>query len=226
MLALGAMALDLKGDLELGRKLTDGCITLYNIMPSGVMPEYLDLIPCKDLRSCPWDEEAWLQTLLPGVDLHPPEPKPEPEKPVTSVQKGSPKKEGAGGDDEDDEPENKRGFKTRLEKNLEERVTENDEIKNEAKLEEEQTRSVKTASSLPEDGGHSQHQHAKRGPSPLENHERAYVKLTPIQKAWNRAKQDRLPLGVTSVTDSRFDPTHIQGSTQRLKLADRCIGIC
>jgi len=225
MLALGAMALDLKGDLELGRKLTDGCVTLYSIMPSGVMPECLYLIPCKDLKSCPWDEEAWLQTLLPGVDLHPPEPEPAPEQPVAPVQKGPPKKGGAGGDDEGDEPEDERGFEAQPEKSLEEHVTES----NEAKLEEEPMRSVKTDSSLPEDKNHYQHQHTKRDPQrgpPPDSHESAHAKLTPIQRAWNKVKQHRLPPGVTSVKDSRFDSTHVQSSTQELKLADRSIDTC
>lgn len=226
-MALGAMALDLKGDLELGRKLTDGCVTLYSIMPSGVMPEYLDLIPCKDLQSCSWDEETWLQTLLPGVDLHPPELEPEPEEPVTPVQKGPPKKEGAGGDDEDGKPEYESGFEAQLEKDLEEHVTENSEFRDEVKLEEEPTKSVETDSFLPEDEGHSQHQYTKRGAQrgpPPEGHESAHAKLTPIQKAWNKVKQDRLPPGVTFVRDSRFDSTQeVQSSTQEIKLADTSI---
>ncbi|KAF8424129.1 mannosyl-oligosaccharide alpha-1,2-mannosidase [Tirmania nivea] len=206
MLALGAMALDLRDDLELGRKLTDGCVMLYNIMPSGVMPEYLDLIPCKDSRSCPWDEEAWFQALLPGVDLHPPQPEPEPERPVTPVQKGPPRKEGAGGDG-DDKQEDNIGIEVQLEKDLEEYVTEHDEIRNEVKLEEEPTKSVKADLSSVENEDHSQHQHAKRGPQhgpPPENHESAHAKLTPIQRAWNKVKQDRLPPGVISVIDSRY----------------------
>ncbi|RPB21474.1 seven-hairpin glycosidase [Terfezia boudieri ATCC MYA-4762] len=203
MLALGAMALDLKGDLELGRKLTDGCVTLYNIMPSGVMPEQLDLIPCKDLRSCPWDEEAWLQALLPGVDLHSPESEPEPEKPVTPVHKGPPKKEGAGGDDEDDNWEYERGFEALPGKGSEGHVTGNNEIRNEAKLQEEPTKSVKTDSPLPEDEDYSQ-QHTKRDPQRGPPPESYKAQLTPIQKAWSKVKQDRLPPGVTFVKDSRY----------------------
>jgi len=205
MLALGAMALDLRGDLEIARKLTDGCVTVYNIMPSGVMPEYLDLIPCSDLRSCPWDEEAWLQTLLPGVNLHLPEPEQEPEIP-TPVQKGPPKKEGAGGDDEDDEPRDERDSEGYPEKGLK-NITENDEIGDEVGLKEEP---------LPGSGDYSQYRHSKRDPQhepPPGNHEEAQAKLTPIQKAWNKAKEHRLPPGVTFVSDSRFDSTHEQSST-------------
>lgn len=227
MLALGAKALGLTDDLEIGRKLTDGCVTLYNIMPSGVMPEYLNLVPCKNATSCPWDEEEWLQALLPGVDLHPKltEPTPAQEK---MPGKDVPGKEGAGGDD-DEEPEAQTLQEEQPKQVLKEAGVEHDETK-------------KVDGFVPRHESHSQHQHAKRyaqrGPPPIDQHRTdeestptrkdedsetnqegqasetkqddedlpqmpKVVKLTPIERAWRKVKEQRLPPGVANVGDGR-----------------------
>ena len=58
MLALGARILQLEEDLEIARKLTDGCIWAYNNTQSGVMPEVFHIASCTD-DSCRWDEIHW-----------------------------------------------------------------------------------------------------------------------------------------------------------------------
>ncbi|UKZ82405.1 hypothetical protein TrVFT333_010193 [Trichoderma virens FT-333] len=48
-------------DVETGVKLTNGCVYAYRAFPTGMMPERIDLAPCKDRSHCPWDEDYWLQ---------------------------------------------------------------------------------------------------------------------------------------------------------------------
>lgn len=49
-------------DVETGVRLTNGCVYAYRAFPTGMMPERLDLAPCRDRSSrCPWDEEHWLE---------------------------------------------------------------------------------------------------------------------------------------------------------------------
>ncbi|PKK40666.1 hypothetical protein CI102_14915 [Trichoderma harzianum] len=48
-------------DVETGIKLTNGCVYAYRAFPTGMMPERIDLAPCKDRSHCPWDEDYWLQ---------------------------------------------------------------------------------------------------------------------------------------------------------------------
>ncbi|KAI9722475.1 MAG: hypothetical protein M1828_004722 [Chrysothrix sp. TS-e1954] len=59
MVALGAKAFANPSDLDLARKLVDGCTWAYDIMPMGIMPEIMHAIPCPTLDHCEWDEERW-----------------------------------------------------------------------------------------------------------------------------------------------------------------------
>jgi mannosyl-oligosaccharide alpha-1,2-mannosidase len=45
--------------VDLGAKLTKGCIYTYAAMPTGIMPETFDMLPCDSRTSCPWNETAW-----------------------------------------------------------------------------------------------------------------------------------------------------------------------
>ncbi|CAI6337164.1 unnamed protein product [Periconia digitata] len=45
--------------LDLGAKLTEGCIYAYKSMPSGIMPEIFNIAACDDRHTCPWNETAW-----------------------------------------------------------------------------------------------------------------------------------------------------------------------
>ncbi|KAI9640451.1 hypothetical protein NHQ30_011197 [Ciborinia camelliae] len=64
MVAIGAKIFENEKDLELARKLTDGCIWAYEIMPLGIMAEKMHTVPCENENYCPWDEQKWLQ----GID--------------------------------------------------------------------------------------------------------------------------------------------------------------
>ncbi|KAF1843363.1 glycoside hydrolase family 47 protein [Cucurbitaria berberidis CBS 394.84] len=45
--------------VDLGGKLTKGCIYAYAAMPSGIMPENFDMVPCASRTSCPWNQTLW-----------------------------------------------------------------------------------------------------------------------------------------------------------------------
>jgi mannosyl-oligosaccharide alpha-1,2-mannosidase len=59
MFGLGGKLLDIADHVEIGEKITRGCIWAYNIMPARIMPEILGLEPCPTLEACPWDEAQW-----------------------------------------------------------------------------------------------------------------------------------------------------------------------
>lgn len=59
MFALGGKIFDMPEHVEIGRKLTDGCIWSYRALPLGVMPEVFQMIPCEDRASCKWNETMW-----------------------------------------------------------------------------------------------------------------------------------------------------------------------
>lgn len=59
MFALGGRLFDLPEHVEVGRKLTDGCIWTYKALPLGVMPEVFQMIPCQDKLNCQWNETMW-----------------------------------------------------------------------------------------------------------------------------------------------------------------------
>ncbi len=46
-------------DLVLAKRLVEGCLWAYEVMPNGIMPEIMHTVPCEDKNNCPWDEEKW-----------------------------------------------------------------------------------------------------------------------------------------------------------------------
>lgn len=50
--------------VDLGVKLTEGCIYAYHSMPSGIMPEIFDLTPCASRTNCPWNASFWEEEVL------------------------------------------------------------------------------------------------------------------------------------------------------------------
>ena len=63
MYAMSAKIFDREEDLEIGRKLTEGCVWAYNMTASGIMPESFNVIPCKSKDSCS-GEQSRLQFLI------------------------------------------------------------------------------------------------------------------------------------------------------------------
>jgi mannosyl-oligosaccharide alpha-1,2-mannosidase len=48
-------------DVDIGAKLTKGCIYAYAAMPTGIMPEAFSMMPCASRTSCPWNQTAWAE---------------------------------------------------------------------------------------------------------------------------------------------------------------------
>jgi len=59
MVALGAKIFNRAADLDIARKLVDGCIWAYDSMPTGVMPETFRTIPCHGEEDCTWSTDRW-----------------------------------------------------------------------------------------------------------------------------------------------------------------------
>lgn len=59
MFALGGKIFGSDEDVEVGRRLTDGCVWAYSSMPAGIMAEYAQITPCEDTGKCQWNETAW-----------------------------------------------------------------------------------------------------------------------------------------------------------------------
>jgi mannosyl-oligosaccharide alpha-1,2-mannosidase len=59
MMGIGAKIFNRPNDLSIARKLVNGCIWAYNLMPTGLMPEIFHMATCDDKLDCPWDEKKW-----------------------------------------------------------------------------------------------------------------------------------------------------------------------
>lgn len=63
MVGLGAKVFGRPADLSIARKLVNGCIWAYDLMPVGIMPETLYISGCRK-SGCRWDEEKWLRDIF------------------------------------------------------------------------------------------------------------------------------------------------------------------
>jgi mannosyl-oligosaccharide alpha-1,2-mannosidase len=59
MFALAGRLFSDSHHVDLGAKLTKGCIYAYKSMPSGIMPEIFSMAACDDRKSCPWNATAY-----------------------------------------------------------------------------------------------------------------------------------------------------------------------
>ncbi|KAI1657744.1 glycoside hydrolase family 47 protein [Daldinia decipiens] len=59
MFGLGSKLFNIPEHLEIGEKITRGCVWAYDAMPAGIMPEVFDLLKCETLDPCEWDESEW-----------------------------------------------------------------------------------------------------------------------------------------------------------------------
>ncbi|KAI1951321.1 hypothetical protein LOZ12_005635 [Ophidiomyces ophidiicola] len=64
MVAIASKIFSLPKDLEIGRKLTEGCVWAYRNMPSGIMPEFFTAVPCdqKLHPKCTWTPRLWFHS--------------------------------------------------------------------------------------------------------------------------------------------------------------------
>jgi mannosyl-oligosaccharide alpha-1,2-mannosidase len=65
MFAIGSKIFNLKGDLEIGSKLTDGCVWAYESTATGIMPESFEVLPCADMDNCAWNETRYYDEIDP-----------------------------------------------------------------------------------------------------------------------------------------------------------------
>lgn len=56
MIGMGAKIFEREGDLEMAKRLTDGCVWAYEATASGIMPEGGMLMACDDLEKCTWNQ--------------------------------------------------------------------------------------------------------------------------------------------------------------------------
>lgn len=68
MVGMAAKIFDIEGDMELAKKLTDGCVWSYNSTPSGIMPEGGNVFACESIENCAWNETAYHRALDPSAD--------------------------------------------------------------------------------------------------------------------------------------------------------------
>ena len=65
MFAIGAKIFNRKADLDIAKKLTDGCVWAYESTTTGIMPEHFLALPCTSREKCPWNETAYWEALDP-----------------------------------------------------------------------------------------------------------------------------------------------------------------
>lgn len=66
MVGMAAKIFGLEDDLEIAKRLADGCVWAYGITPSGIMPESATVLPCKNAERCTWNETIYHRYLDPG----------------------------------------------------------------------------------------------------------------------------------------------------------------
>lgn len=66
MVGMGAKLFDIESDIEIAKKLTEGCVWAYASMNAGVMAEASHVFPCRSISDCTWNETLWWQHLDPS----------------------------------------------------------------------------------------------------------------------------------------------------------------
>jgi hypothetical protein len=59
MVGIGAKIFNRTDDLDVARKLVNGCIWAYDSMPTGIMPETFTAVSCNGVEDCTWRVEKW-----------------------------------------------------------------------------------------------------------------------------------------------------------------------
>ena len=64
MFALGGKLFDKPTHVDIGKKITKGCIWTYKAFPLGIMPELFRMVPCPSKFHCSWNETRWKEAIL------------------------------------------------------------------------------------------------------------------------------------------------------------------
>lgn len=68
MYAMGAKIFGRDEDLELGAKLTEGCVWAYNATATGIMPEHFLVSQCESMTDCKWNKTKYWEDLDPYAE--------------------------------------------------------------------------------------------------------------------------------------------------------------
>lgn len=68
MLGMGAKLYDRPEDLELAKKLTEGCVWSYDMTQTGIMPESFETIPCESTKGCAWNQTRYEEAIDPQAN--------------------------------------------------------------------------------------------------------------------------------------------------------------
>lgn len=68
MFGLGGKIFEVPADVEIGKKLTAGCVWAYESTATGIMPEGAHVLPCPDAKNCHWNQTLYERTLDPSFD--------------------------------------------------------------------------------------------------------------------------------------------------------------
>ncbi|KAJ1325874.1 mannosyl-oligosaccharide alpha-1,2-mannosidase [Microdochium nivale] len=52
-------------DVEIGKRLTEGCVWAYESTPTGIMPEGAYVVPCANVKKCDFNQTLWWEALDP-----------------------------------------------------------------------------------------------------------------------------------------------------------------
>ncbi|KPI35942.1 Endoplasmic reticulum mannosyl-oligosaccharide 1,2-alpha-mannosidase [Cyphellophora attinorum] len=65
MFLLSGKLFDISEHVDIGTKLTNGCIYSYDAFPTGIMPEISQMHPCPSFEECEYDASKFTDTTLP-----------------------------------------------------------------------------------------------------------------------------------------------------------------
>lgn len=68
MVGMGAKIFGIEGDLEIAKKLTEGCVWAYESTPTGIMPEGALVLPCESQVDCVWNQTTYGHHIDPMAD--------------------------------------------------------------------------------------------------------------------------------------------------------------
>lgn len=66
MFGLGAKLFDRPQDMDIAKKLTDGCVWAYESTATGIMPESFEVLECASRTKCPWNQTRYNHALDPN----------------------------------------------------------------------------------------------------------------------------------------------------------------
>ncbi|GAW13559.1 hypothetical protein ANO14919_029460 [Xylariales sp. No.14919] len=66
MFGMGGKIFEVPADVEIGEKLTEGCVWAYESTATGIMPEGAHVVPCSDAKDCHWNQTLYEQALDPS----------------------------------------------------------------------------------------------------------------------------------------------------------------